>query len=172
MKNLTITSPESLDTAVADVIRLKIVLTQLNAERDKAVVLVQKKHEADIADQIEEIAAAEGRIRDYCEANRGALFPVTKSRETQTAVFGFELTPPRVETANKKIKWADVLERLKRTKWGQAYLRVKESIDKEALLADRQTLTPEQCTAAGLQFAQDEQWFLRPKPETAADTKS
>ena len=48
----------------------------------------------------------------------------------------------------------------------------KESIDKEALLADRQTLTPEQCTAAGLQFAQDEQWFLRPKPETAADTKS
>jgi phage host-nuclease inhibitor protein Gam len=61
-----------------------------------------------------------------------------------------------------------VLTRLARAKWGLAYIRTKETIDKEALLADRTTLTPEQITAAGIAFLQDEQFFLRPKPETAA----
>jgi hypothetical protein len=97
------------------------------------------------------------------------LFAERKSRETSLAVFGFELTPHRVETANRKIKWADVVTRLLRLPWGKAYVRQAEpKPDKEALLADREKLTPEQCTAAGIAFAQDEQFFIRPKPETAA----
>ena len=43
-------------------------------------------------------------------------------------------------------------------------------LDKNALLADREKLSPEQITAAGIQFCQDEQFFIRPKPETAEDT--
>jgi len=35
------------------------------------------------------------------------------------------------------------------------------------LLADRDQLTPEQRAAAGIQFCQEEQFFIRPKPETA-----
>ena len=42
--------------------------------------------------------------------------------------------------------------------------------DKEALLTDREKLSPEQQTAAGIQFCQDEQFFIRPKPETAEAT--
>ena len=117
------------------------------------------------------MAAAESDIAAYCDAHRPELFPEKKSRETTLAVFGYELTPPRVETSSRKIKWADVLARLLRLPWGKAYcVATGYKLDKNALLADREKLTAEQLTAAGIQFAQDEQFFIRPKPETAEET--
>lgn len=168
---LKITSPESLDTHVAEAVRLKIKLTQATAKKDAEVAAVEKKHTAEITELQRFIAEIEMRVLDYCNANRCELFADKKSRETSLAVFGFEMTPPRVETASRKIKWADVVERLLRLGWGKAYLNQPDpKPDKNALLADREKLSPEQITAAGIQFCQDEQFFIRPKPETADET--
>lgn len=166
---LDITSVEAFDTAIAHVVRLRIQRTQVVADKDAQVALIEKRYAARIATVEEQIAAEEQRIREYCDAHRAELFPVTKSRETATAAFGFELTPPRVETA-RRVTWKDVVARLLRLDWGKAYVRTPEpKPDKEALLADREKLTPEQLTAAGIAFAQDEQFFIRPKPETAQE---
>lgn len=171
MKVLTITSPEALDVAVAEVVRLKIKHTEATAAKDAEVAVIEKKHQEKLMALQEAIAELEQRVQEYCTAHRPALFADKKSRETPLAVFGFELTPHRVETANRKIKWKDVVARLARLGWGKAYVRKPEPVpDKNALLADREKLTPEQCTAAGIQFAQDEQFFIRPKPETAEAT--
>ena len=168
---LIITSPEALDARVADVVRLKINHTRLVAEMEAEMVAISKRYQARIAGLLEAITAAEDEIQSYCNAHRAELFSSKKSRETTLAVFGFEMTPPRVETGSRKIKWADVLARLLRLPWGKAYCKpTGYKLDKEALLADRDKLTPEQLTAAGIQFAQDEQFFVRPKPETAAET--
>jgi phage host-nuclease inhibitor protein Gam len=168
---LTITSPEALDARVADVVRQKIKHTARVAEMEAEMAAVQKAHQSKIATLLEAIAEDEADIAAYCSAHRPELFPDKKSRETTLAVFGFELTPPRVETSSRKIKWADVLARLLRLPWGKAYcIPTGHKLDKNALLADREKLTAEQLTAAGLQFCQDEQFFIRPKPETAAET--
>ena len=166
---LKITSADSLDATVADVVRHKIRLTEATARMDAEVAVLQKSHQAVLTGLQEKIAAGESAVADYCTAHRAALFADKKSRETLAAVFGFELTPPRVETASRKIKWADVVIRLLRLAWGKAYVRHPEpKPDKEALLADREKLSAEQQTAAGISFVQDEQFFIRPKPETAA----
>jgi len=171
MKTLHITSVEALDTVVAEVVRLKITLTQTIAHKDAAVAAIEKGHQERITGLQEQIADLEERVMSYCTARRATLFAQNKSRETSLAIFGFELTPPRVETTSRKIKWRDVVERLLRLPWGKAYVRQPEPVpDKQALLADREQLTLEQCTAAGIQFCQDEQFFIRPKPETAEDT--
>jgi phage host-nuclease inhibitor protein Gam len=171
-KVLEIASPEALDAHVAEVVRLRVRLTAAMANKDAEVVKIEKQHQASILKLQEQIAAAEEAVREYSAANRGSVFgDKRKSRETPLAEFGFELTPPRVETANKKIKWKDVVARLGRLAWGKAYLNLPApKPDKEALLADREKLSPEQLTAAGIQFCQDEQFFIRPKPETAADS--
>lgn len=168
---LVITSPEALDARVADVVRLKINHTKVVAEMEAEMAAVQKRHQGRIAKLLECIAEGEAEIASYCQARRADLFPDKKSRETTLAVFGFELTPPRVETSSRKIKWADVLARLQRLAWGKAYcVPTGFKLDKNGLLADREKLTPEQLTAAGIQFCQDEQFFIRPKPETAEET--
>ena len=168
MKTLKISSVEALDTAVAEVVRQRILHTRALAARDAALAEVEKRHQAGLAAAAGQITLLEAGIQDYCTARREELFPAKKSRETSLAEFGFELTPPRVETANKKVKWRDVVSRLLGVAWGAAYVRQAEpQPDKQALLADRDRLTPEQRAAAGIQFCQDEQFFIRPKPETA-----
>lgn len=170
-KTITLTSPEALDARVADVVRLKINHTQAVAAMEAEMASVQKHHQPRIASLLESIAAAEGEIASYCHAHRASLFIEKKSRETTLATFGYEFTPPRVETSSRKIKWADVLARLLRVGWGKAYCKpTGYKLDKEALLADREKLTPAQLTAAGIRFAQDEQFYIRPKPETALAT--
>lgn len=168
MKTLRICSAESLDSAVAEVVRQRILHTKAVAARDAALAEVEQRHQAAITTIAGQITTLESGIQDYCTACREALFASKKSRETALAEFGFELTPPRVETANKKVKWRDVVGRLLGLAWGSAYVRQPEpQPDKQALLADRERLTPEQRAAAGIQFCQDEQFFIRPKPETA-----
>lgn len=168
---LKITSPESLEATIADAVRLKIELTQLVATKEAATSAVEKEHQPFITTHQERIAALESAALDYCAAHRAILFPDKKSRETGLAVFGFEMTPPRVEPASRKIKWKDVVDRLARLSWGEAYVRQPEpQPDKKGLLTDREKFTPEQLTAAGITFEQDEQFFIRPKAETAAAT--
>lgn len=117
MKTLKITSPESLDATVANVVRLKINLTELTAAQDAETAAVVKRHQPGITRLNEQIAEVEGAVHEYCAAHRAVLFDAKKSRDTTLAVFGFEITPPRVETANKKIKWKDVVARLSRLVW-------------------------------------------------------
>jgi phage host-nuclease inhibitor protein Gam len=165
---LKITSVDALEAAVADVVRRRIELTAAVADKDAECAGVEKAHQARIMALQEQVAEGEAEIQVYCEANRAALFTERKSRETPLAVFGFELTPWRVESSSKKLTWAKVVERLQRLVWGDAYLRFGDpKVDKDALLRDREQLNPEQLTAAGIRFDRDEQFFLRPKPETA-----
>lgn len=172
MKTLTLTSPEALDTTVAECCRLKIKLTQARAKKDAEVAAVEKKHTFEITELERYVTEIEQRVFEYASAHRAELFADKKSREIASGVFGFELTPPRVETSSRKIKWADVVARLLRLPWGKAYVRTPEpKPDKEALLADREKLSPEQTTAAGIVFCQDEQFFIRPKADTAEETK-
>lgn len=168
MKTLKITSVESLDAAVAEAVRLKNQHTIARAEKDRELIQIEKEHTARIQKLADEIAVVETMVAEYCVANRAELFPDRKSRETPLADIGFEITPPRVEPSSRKIKWKDVVARLLRLPWGKAYVRTPEPVpDKQALLSDREKLTPEQCNAAGIQFCQDEQFYLRPKPESA-----
>lgn len=171
MNTLKITSPEALDARVAAVVRLKIQHTAATAEMEAEIAAVQKRHTPTLTKLAEEIAGQEADILAHCQAHRAELFADKKSRETASAVFGFELTPYRVETASSKIKWKDVIARLVRLPWGRAYVRRPEpKPDKEALLADREKLTREQLTAAGIAFDRDEQFFIRPKSESAEPT--
>lgn len=165
---LKITSPESLDSAVAAVVRKRILLTMAKADKDAEIATIEKRRQPGITSLEKDIAADEADIQAFCTAHRTALFLDKKSRETGLATFGFEMTPPRVETANRKIKWADVIARALKGAWSRVYVRDgKPTVDKDALLADRDKLSPEQQTALGIQFCQDEQFFIRPKPETA-----
>jgi len=169
MKAVTINSTEGLEAAVAEAVRKRILHTQAVAAKEAAAAALEQRYQGAIANLLEEIAELEAGIQDYSIAHRATLFSSRKSRETSLAEFGFELTPPRVETAGKKVKWKDVVGRLLRLAWGAAYVRRPEAQpDKQALLADREKLSAEQCLAAGIRFCQDEQFFIRPKPETAS----
>ena len=124
-----------------------------------------------ITAKLEEIEAGEQIVQEYCNAHRAELFQDKKSRATSLAEFGYEFTPHRVETSSRKITWKDVVKRLIRLPWGKAYLTTPDpKPDKIALLQDREKFTEEHKKAAGIEFCQDEQFYIRPRLETAAET--
>lgn len=164
---MKILSTESLDSAVGECVRLKLEHATLKTNLETQVAALQKTFAGQMGRIQDRISESEERIRAYCTANREELFPVNKSRDSLTAVYGFELTPWRVAT-HRKINWKEVVRRLQSLTWGGAYVRHPEpQPDKLALLADRERLTPVQQNAAGIEFQQDEQFFIRPKAESA-----
>ena len=164
---MKITSLETLDASAADLVRLRINLTQAKAALDAETTAVAKRHQERINLLTDDCAQLETRIHDYCDAHRAEVLGDKKSRETPLCVLGYRLST-RVEPANRKIKWADVVQRLQRLVWGEAYLKYKEpSVNKDALHADKDQLTPEALAAAGVRFVSEDTFYLEAKPETA-----
>ena len=76
-----------------------------------------------------------------------------------------------MEPASKKTKWKAILAAIIKKGWRKKYTRqAAPAVDKEALLKDRETLTTVQRLALGIQFVQDEQFYIRPDAASAGDT--
>lgn len=168
---LKISSVESLDAGIAEVVRLQIKYTETIARMETEKAGIEKCYAGKIGNLLDFIKQGEVEVQLYCQAHRAELFADKKSRDTLTAVVGFEFTPWRVEKSSRKIKWEDIVKRLKRLRWGKAYVRQPDAqCDKESLLQDREKLTVLQKLAAGIGFARDEQFFIRPKSPAAENT--
>lgn len=81
--------------------------------------------------EIEEIALG---MEDFCVANR-ADFGKTKSKELPNGVVSFRNSTPKVEKA-KGLTWEKVLDVLKGSKLKKRFVRTKDEINKEQILAE------------------------------------
>jgi phage host-nuclease inhibitor protein Gam len=168
---MTITSTESLDARVSEAVRLKLAHATLKTELETEIAKLQKTYAGRLGKLADDIAEVEGQIHGYCTRHRDTLFPEKKSRDSLSAVYGFELTPWRVETLTRKITWREVVRRMQVASWAKAYVRQPEpGVNKAALLEDRSKLSADDCATMGIEFVQEEQFFIRPKAEQAEDT--
>ncbi|HWY74069.1 MAG TPA: host-nuclease inhibitor Gam family protein [Verrucomicrobiae bacterium] len=159
-----INSIESLDARVSEILRLRAQRAARLAELEARLAAVQEAYARPIAELDHQLLHRETAVQTYCHTHRAELFAARKSRETITAVVGFELSPHRVETAGRRVTWKTVVSALLGLGWGRPYVRHPEpQLNKDALLADRHKLTPDQLAAAGIRFAQAEQFYIRSK---------
>ncbi len=174
-KNLTspclVASRESLEATVADIVRLKLEHARRQAAMEHEIASIQKKHQEGLLALDHELQAKEAGVYVFCQANRRSLFPDKKSMDLLMATVGYELNPPSVEKLSKRDTWSEIATRLAALEWGQPYIiEPAPEISKARLLADRDKLAAHQLHQVGLAFHQEEQFFIRPKSEVAADT--
>lgn len=132
---LTIGAPHNREEAD----KLIYALGELQRDRidlgnamNEALAAVKLEHEDQAKPINEKISATMASLQAYCEANRAALCP----RESKTVKFGngevsWRRRPPKVtlRSVEKMIAWCK--------KHGMAvFVRIKEEINKEAMLAD------------------------------------
>ncbi|HWY76900.1 MAG TPA: host-nuclease inhibitor Gam family protein [Verrucomicrobiae bacterium] len=161
---VSITSIESLDMHTCEIIRLRAFRAERFAQMEARIAAIQQEYAKPIGDLSDNISAREEAVTAYCLTHRAELFAEKKSRETLTAVIGFEWTPYRVETTGRKVTWKVVVQSLLGLVWGKDYVRHPEpQPDKDALLRDREKLTTDQLERAGICFARDDQFFIRGK---------
>lgn len=156
---------EQLHSTVDEIARLEVELRGLEADRDKAIQVVQEQHESKIEETKKRIKALMALSGIYSIANRAALFVgKLKSAASSLARFGFREGNPSLKTLNKKHTWDSVLKKLEEAGKTQ-FIRTKQEVNKEALQAAK--LSDAELAGYGLRFDQGETFFVEPKSEEA-----
>lgn len=154
---------ETAETAFADYNRatsqLQIIEGKMNAE----ITAIKEKHEAKINGLQEQKDECFEVMQVFAEENQ-QLFEGKKSIDWVHGSFGFRTGMPKL-TTRKGFKWPAVFELVK-GKLSQ-YIRVKEELDKEKLMSDRNDLD---LKSIGLEVTQDESFFIVPNLEMVSSS--
>ena len=132
---------------------------------------MQERRQEQMLALAKRIEVREAGVFVYCQQHRAQLFPDKKSIDFLLATVGYRTEPPSVEKCFRRDTWSAIAQRLEALPWGSRYVNIPEpEVDKKALLADREKLSAEQLSEAGIRFEQDEQFYITPKSEVAART--
>ncbi len=104
-------------------------------EANDPIAALQERYGSDVAPLNERARALTDGLQMFCEVNRERLTRGGKVKfsEFATGKVSWRLRPAKV--ALKKIE--DVIERIKAAGLAERFIRVKEEINKEAMLEDR-----------------------------------
>jgi phage host-nuclease inhibitor protein Gam len=138
---------------------------KLLAKKNSEVSTVEQRY----ASQLGEIASGKKsialRLQTWAEANP-AEFEKRKSIETPCGKLGFRTGTPKLGLLNRKWTWETVLQRMRSIRgfWG-GYIRTKEEIDKDALLAAKAAgmLDDQALADSGMKVTQEEAFYVEPK---------
>ncbi|NUM72260.1 MAG: host-nuclease inhibitor Gam family protein [Ignavibacteriaceae bacterium] len=167
----TIKDWSDLETVITELAEIRNEIedyeVQLNNEIDQIKAVYQEKTK-DLRDADKELEAI---IEAFCTA-RKKEFEKTRSREFLSGVVGFRFTTPAVKVLNRKYNWNTVLELIKAT-GRAAYLRVKQEIDKDKILADYSSgaIDDTQLAGIGVKVDQEDKFYLTIKKEELKDGK-
>lgn len=159
---LVIRSRAEMEQLAGQIVELKIKQQQFTAEMDDRINSVRAQFAAQLALLDDNMETAMEAARAWAEANP-VEFNGAKSLELTQAVMGYRTGQPQLKTLSGWT-WDRVLEKLKSLGAGAAqFVRTKAEIDKQGLLASRETLGPGMLREIGVRVVQEETFFVEPK---------
>lgn len=161
-KRLKLSAPpiktrEEMERLVGEIRALTIHNDELTVRRDTERADVDRNYEEPLTAISEALDAKLVLAQDWAEHNP-AEFGKLKSIEFVNGVVGFRTGQPKlVKLAGWT--WEKILEAVARVL--PDYVRVKQEVDRERILADRETLTP-LLKEIGVKVEQDEAFYVEP----------
>jgi len=152
-----------METLVREISGLKLNEKMLAASLDAEIQAVRDSYETRLGTLTRVLEEKTEAARAWAERNPEE-FGQRKSIDFAHGVIGFRTGTPKLKTV-PKWKWDGVLESLRAARWGAAYIRVKEEINKEQLIADigARVLSEADLRKAGAQVVREESFFVEPK---------
>lgn len=129
--------PQNRDDAVSAIARIghhQRERERLKGEMDEQITTLREKYDRAMAPHVDEIKALTSGIHTWAEANRDELTQKgkVKTANLMTGELRWRITPPSC----KLVRVKEAIEELKQ-KALKRFLRVKEEVNKEAILADQ-----------------------------------
>lgn len=152
---------DEMESLIGEISSLKINEIKIKADLDTALQSVRERYESGltaIGERLEEDMTA---AREWAEDNYEEAFGARKSIEMLHATVGWRLGNPTLKTISGW-KWIHVLEELKR-RGIAAYIRIKEEINKQAIIDDRDELGASALREMGVKIEQVDEFFVEPK---------
>lgn len=132
---------------------------------DHELTAVRAKYEGALDTLQKQIGDKTALLESWAAANPGEFPKNRKSIDLLHGTVGYRTGTPKLK-ALPKWTWDRVLEKLNQLA-ALAYIRTKEEVNKEAVLAaiSDGSLLPEQARLFGVVMVQDESFFVEPKLE-------
>ena len=152
-----------MEAVVREICLLRTREQQLTASLDAETQRVREQFESPLAEIQSQLELKTAQARTWAERNT-QQFGDRRSVDFLHGIVGFRIGPPKVKTLGK-CKWDSVLEALRLNPWGRSYIRVKEEINKEKMIADVSDgfLSQETLRESGAQVVRDEMFFVEPR---------
>lgn len=150
---------QQLEDYVGNIRNNTVNLTRLTAAKQKEIEAIDAIYNENLAQLAEENKFISEKVSEWALANRDA-FGEKKSLVLNHGTIGFRLSPFKLEKLVAG-KWDTLVESVKRY-LGVDYIRTKEELDKERILADREKLGVTKLAKANLAVDQEETFFVDP----------
>jgi phage host-nuclease inhibitor protein Gam len=154
---------EEAEALFADYAKADAKSQKLQAEMDIKITKVREQYQDELAKLTEEREDKFKRLQHFALSNKD-LFSKKKSLEFTHGILGFRTGNPALKT-RKGYTWTTVLDLLKRGNHTHL-VRIKEEVNKEAILADRDDEDMRVLMdKIGVDVVQDEAFYVEPKKE-------
>ena len=148
-----------LETLAAELVDHTNRTRQLLARLDADILPLKDAAAGELATLDEAITTRSQTIATWCEAHQAELFAKSKSMALGPATVGYRTSPPAIKPL-AKWTFARVLETLRQSPLGRAFIRTKDEVDRAGLLGAN--LAPDEYAALGVQIVQEEEFFISP----------
>jgi phage host-nuclease inhibitor protein Gam len=153
---------EEAEQALAVYAKAHARITQVNASMDIAITKVREKNQEELAQLNTTLQDAFEKVQHYAQ-NNPELFVKKKSIEMAHGAVGFRTSTPALKLLSK-FTWGAVLSMVK--EFMPQYVRAKEEVDKESILAQRDTdLVAANLSKCGMKVEQSETFYIDLKKE-------
>lgn len=165
---------EAADDAFARFAKADSEITKITAEIELQCTKIREKYAPQLAalDTAKELAF--DTLNSFATENKDSLFSKKKSLDMAHGTIGFRTGTPKLKTL-KGFTWDKALALVK--EYLPGYVRTKEDVAKDKMLADRDTdITVDgesvklvsQMSRCGIEVVQDETFYVEPKKEETA----
>jgi phage host-nuclease inhibitor protein Gam len=163
-KVVTNVTVEAAQDAAKDYTNIANKLSATEAKMNNEINKVKEKYLDSITTLQENIKEPEAILEAFAYEQKES-WGKRKSIELLHAVIGFRTGQPKV-TKDKKFTWDAVLELMKKSNLFSGFVRSKEEINKEAILAEKNVAVLNQLKEdCYISIDQDESFFITPKVE-------
>ena len=161
LKCPAVRSRAEMETLVREIAGLKLNEKTLAAGLDAELKAVRDNYEQRLGAIAQLLAEKTAAARAWAEASP-AEFRSRKSIEFVHGAVGFRTGTPKLKA---HLKWDAVLDALRSLRWGAGYIRVKEEVNKEQMIADfgARILSEADLKKAGAEVVREESFYVEPK---------
>ena len=159
----TIETLAEAEAAVNDITGAMIFRRELESQRDAKLLTVRSEFDMTLKEIDARVQPTLAALGAWAEANPAA-FKARRSIEFAAGTIGFRTSPPKLKTL-KGFTWDAVLRSLSTCGLG-GFIRVKEEVDKESLIAARRELSNKALKQAGLALVQEKLFYVEPALST------
>lgn len=168
MKDPTTMTRLQAETRILDACQLKLAKERLENEMNIALAEVQERFVGKISAVTTRLDTAMEDISAWFESNPEEHDRGTKQIKFPCGTVGVRDNPPKVDKL-AKVKWETIVQLMQGKPEWEAYLRQPEKeVNKEAILAARDTLGKDKLREVGIVIKQASTFYLDPAVESEA----